>query len=193
MTLSEIYRACEDYLGRDLYDDEKDYLYIKKITSGWGFQQLHVSPITHQKANLIGDSGERNRLMVSLGMPDGTQGKVVLGHTYREAAYTDGILGDIRYVAKVGNPIDWQAMHEIDANHHIGILFIPEHKDKDGKNYCAQFVGSKKYRVWMRLDQAEKCIRKLVAGFSLLRAVEMSLDIPLTPIEKDLIAKVMRN
>lgn len=195
MTLEEIYNSLEDYLGRKLNDDERDHLYIMKLTGGWGFQQLSVSPTTHQRVNLIGDRQDHQREspMMTIGMPDGTHGQFVPGHTYREAAFTEGIRGDTRYVAKVGNPIDWQAMYEADANHVIGILFVPEHGDKEGKNYCAQFVGSKKYRVWMRLDQAEKCIRKLVGGFSLLRAVEMSLDIPMTPIEKDLIAKVMRN
>ncbi len=45
----------------------------------------------------------------------------------------------------------------------------------------------------MRIDQAEEVLKHLVRGNSLLTAVEKSLDIPLTTLEKELISKVMRN
>src|SRR6266446_6685206 len=171
--LSEINQDLKDILGRQLTIEEQDHIYISQITGSWGFTDpTELLKEVHDHTGID-----------TIHHPDSWK------RCHREGRGK----GDLRYVAKVGNPIDWQCIHESYANSYIGIILCPEKKDKDGKICAAQFVGRQKYRIWMRIDQAEEVLKHLVRGNSLLTAVEKSLDIPLTTLEKELIAKVMRN
>lgn len=170
MNLPEVEALLEDYLGRKLNSEEKDLLWIRRHTGAWGFQGEHsinriseLQGITHRTVDL--------------------------------KEYHDDIEpeGDLRYIAKTGNPIYWVPVRESMANQYIGIVAIPQRNDKDGKNYCAQFVGSKIYKVWMTIEQVEKVVKKMLQNKSLLTAVEQSLEIPLTQLEKELICSIMRN
>lgn len=178
--LAEIYDMAEEYLRRPLKPKEKDYLWIRARCGNWGTRQ--------DLWDFIGpDYRWKSELGIFYGM------SVHNKPNSFNPVDDNSIEGDTRYIARPGNPVDWQPIREYAANKIVGILFVPEHHDKKGKNYCAQFVGKRIYKIWLRKNQAENCVKKMVAGNSLLTAVELSLDIPLTQLETELIKQIMGN
>jgi hypothetical protein len=148
--LSEIYSDLEQYFKRPLTDEEKDYCWILQRTGAWGF------PSTYNHT----DEGYDNE--------HGTE-------TLRVPTREKGAAGDLRYIAHPGNIIDWQLIHEKYANSFVGIILCPERK---GPELCAaQFIRRGIKRVWMSIEQAESCIKRMVSGESLLTAVAMVVGV----------------
>lgn len=169
--LSEMIDDCQSALGRGLSEEEKDYLFICQITGSWGWQ------------------GERNDL--SSYSRDDDHSIHGIRHHSTMSGNREPEVGNYRYIAKVGNPIDWQRIREHDASKYIGILLRPE--KAAAEICCAQFSGRQIYRVPMSIEQAERALHAMVAGKSLLNAVEMSLGQPMGAVERKLIGEIMRN
>ena len=168
---SEILRDLEEMLGRKLTSYERDHCYITQITGGWGFTPL------------LAESGYRTwRQAKRLEGINGSYAQCI-----DRVSHKPTNKGDRRYIAKVGNPINWQLISEAEANRHVGILLVPERKDPNGRICCAQFVGRKILRIWMDTESAQRVVLGTIRGQSLLNAVETVMG------KSEMIERIMHN
>jgi hypothetical protein len=161
--LSTLILDVEEYFGRCLTEDEKDYLWICQRTGSWGFPASTIKP------GAPGWRNEDNGMPVVQWSAGNKTAESRTAEWIRVPHREQGNLGDRRYIARPGNTIDWQMINEKYANKIVGIILCPERR---GERICAaQFIRSGIKRIWLTMDQAESCIKRMAAGQSLLCAV----------------------
>ncbi|SRR5258708_953211 len=91
-----------------------------------------------------------------------------------------------RRIAKSGNLIDWQSINAWRCGDYIGFIEI-------NGEISGQFLGERRYRIPLSEVQCGRALMKMAACISMLEAVEQVLELPLSPIQRSVIRKVMLN
>jgi hypothetical protein len=177
-SLASLYLHAEELLGRSLSEDEKDFLYICKLTgNSCGYDFEWGDPHTRDKDEFHAHKGFQ-----------------VVEDRPKKGPHKSSVItkDETIYKGYAGNPIIWNEVAKTFYRTNAGVYLVPWETDKD--RFCViSFVGEKRYEYRIPIEQASRVLGKLPANKSLLQAFEDSMTKPLDVIHEKLMRKLMRN